>query len=293
MCVPVITPNFESVPEADEPDSGPFELSVKMSTSGRIIVPWCGRNGLSPYLQADIPVRSISKLAAFKGPIDTLLVKEGTLLDLDRAPRLREFLSENNSISFIVPEKDKRAKNVIDFIKLLAQQFKFLFEAWTNLPHIDHEIVTTQEKDELISILNLFNIRAVVPVLDSRKVDGIAFSLQHALRSSIARKRTLEVTDTIFFVFSNYLENIIYLDGSKINEYHSFDSSSIDRLSRVLRRKAMVKVGMGGGGGTKKGKAEEKPSLKSVMENRKESDMGTTASSWTYTSSSASTAYYR
>jgi hypothetical protein len=175
----------------------------------------------------------------------------------------------------------------------LGQQFKFLFEAWAHLPHIENEIMAAQEKDELISILNFFNVKTVVPVLDSRKVDGIAFSLQHVLRSSIARKRVLEPTDTMFFIFSNFLENIIYLDGSKINDYHNFDSNSIDRLSRVLRRKAMVKAGMGSGGGTKKNKTEEKFSLKSVMENTKENDMGTTASNWTYTSSSTSTAYYR
>jgi len=294
MCVPVITTSgFEAALEAGESDDNPFELSVKIPISNRIIAPWCGKHGLTPYLQADIPARSLRKLTTLKGPIDTLIIKEGTLLDLDRVKRLREFLSENNSVSFIIPEKDKRPRNVIDFIKLLGQQFEFLFEAWAHLPHIENEIMAGQEKDELISILNFFNVKTVVPVLDSRKVDGIAFSLQHVLRSSIARKRLLEPTDTMFFIFSNFLENIIYLDGSQINDYHNFDGNSIDRLSRVLRRKAMVKASMGGGGGTKKSKTEEKPSLKSVMENMKESDMGTAASSWTYTSSSASTAYYR
>lgn len=238
MGTPCITTNDiktdHPVSEQDEAFEG--------GSANRILIINPFKHGVQPWTRLDISSRSLKPEYRISSPIEVLKVMENATLDVDKAARLRDYVNDIGCMSFVLSEKEKRAKQTIEFLKVFSRHFKHQFETWTHIPHPDIEVVSSLEKDEVLSIISFFNVKNVATILDTRKVDGILVVLESVLRSSLEKKKVLEPFDTICLLYTNYLENFVYLDGCHLNDYRSFDERTIEKLSKILRKKSMSKV---------------------------------------------------
>jgi hypothetical protein len=262
-----------------DPEEGPH--------SNRIITIYPGIPSIHPWQRSEVPSCALKTSSYCKNPINTLKIIENETLDIDKTTRLREYLNENMSVSFLLGESEKRAKQTIDFIRHLGSMFNYQFETWSHLHNSDSsEIMSLYEKDEALSIVSFFNVKSVAPIIDTRKVDGVIISLECVLKSTIEKKRTLEALDTIFILFTNHLENFTCIDGSEIATLQTFGEQTRERIAKSLRRKTMIKVSQ-----AKKSPSKEEQRENTIRIEDSAIDSGTSTSNWTI-SSSSSTAYY-
>jgi len=197
-----------------------------------------------PIFSTNVLSRALTKSKDLKSPIDFLSVKHIECFDIDKLERLIDYIHDVGGISFTLSEREKRGKETLDFIRKMRGRFSLSFDVMHSIIRQGEHVDSGFENDELISLISFFDIKTIVPIVDTRKADGIGITFEHFSSRHCEAKRVKEVTDFYHVILSNYKENIIVADGSVVNAFSSFagSSSAEERVKMLLNRRTMTKA---------------------------------------------------
>lgn len=149
--------------------------------------------------------------------------------DISRFDRLLEFVRDVGGISLVI-EYEAGRKAAAVAIKQLERFFKysslFYYNTWTNKCLEDKE-------DKFVCILTLLDIPYCMPLFNMRKVDGIGLSFTGALVKTSKALGYLHRTFRADFIYSNYEDNVFFVDGIAINSIQRPDISIYDNLDKL------------------------------------------------------------
>jgi hypothetical protein len=250
-------------------------------SSSKIIITFPPRNGFIPQSLSVIS-KTLTKAKDIKSPVEFLNVKAIDAFDADKLDRLINYIHDVGGISFTLKENEKRGKETFDFIRKIASKLFFSFDIQHKISRQGEYVESAHEGDELISLVSFFDLKSIIPVVDTRKLNGIGLIIEHFLQKHSDLRGMKEVSDIQYIIFSDYKENILYADGTVMNTYDPLTGSSLERLKTLLNRKAMNKAT------NKKRKQESGGTMAEIRKMNKSEEtnyyaMADTSSTTTYT----------
>jgi len=153
--------------------------------------------------------------------------------DIGKFDRLLEFVRDIGGISLVI-EYETGRRAAPDSIKQIEKVFKysslFYYNAWTNKFLKDKE-------DKFICILTLLDIPYCLPLFNMRKVDGIGLSFTGAIVKASKAQGYLHRTFRADFIYSNYEDNVFFVDGIATNGMQRPDNSIYDNLNKLTSQR--------------------------------------------------------
>jgi hypothetical protein len=147
--------------------------------------------------------------------------------DIDKFSRLLEFVRDVGAISLVIEYEGGR-KEAAESIRKLGGFFKyssiFFYNSFSNK-------VLWGKDDSFVCVLTFLDIPYCVPLFNTQKVDGIGLSFSGATVKASKQLGYLNRTFRTDFIYTNYEENVFFMDGIAVNEMRSPDSRIFDELT--------------------------------------------------------------
>lgn len=122
-------------------------------------------------------------------------------------------------------------------MRLFLSQFKYNHVYTFRSRH--YKEVIRDKSDTIQPVLTVFNLSFCIPVFNSRKADGIGFSLEFVLPKSSKAAGRVKSFAYIAMLLSQNRENLFYLDGVRIRKDNPISKDTIEQLSAI----ADVRIG--------------------------------------------------
>jgi len=152
--------------------------------------------------------------------------------DFGKFGRLLEFVRDVGGISLIV-EYEKGRSKLAESIKQIGRVFKhcapFSYNTWS-----DKQLWS--KDDKFVCVLTFLDIPYCVPLFNMRKVDGIGLSFSGATVQASKDYGYLNKTFRTDIIYSNYEDNVFFVDGIAINSIRSPDSDFYSKLNELTVR---------------------------------------------------------
>jgi len=149
--------------------------------------------------------------------------------DIGKFDRLLEFVRDVGGISLVIEYEEGRkavAGSIRQIERIFGYSSLFYYNSWTNKFLADKE-------DRFVCVLTLLDIPYCMPLFNMRKVDGIGLSLSGAVVKASKAQGYLHRTFRADFIYSNYEDNVFFMDGIAINSMREPDSSIYDSLTKL------------------------------------------------------------
>jgi len=152
--------------------------------------------------------------------------------DFGKFDRLLEFIRDVGGISLIIEYEEGR-RELAESVKQIERAFKycsaFSYNTWT-----DRNL--WGKDDKFVCVLTFLDIPYCVPLFNMRKVDGIGLSFCGATVKASIDYGYLNKTFRTDLVYSNYEDNVFFVDGIAINSMRRPDSSLYSELNKLTVR---------------------------------------------------------
>jgi len=147
--------------------------------------------------------------------------------DIGKFDRLLEFTRDVGGISLIIEHEEGRmqlAKSIAELERAFKYCSLFYYNAWPTK-------FLEDEKDKLICVLTFLDLPYCIPLFNTRKVDGVGLSFTGATVSASKRYGHLHRTFRADFIYSNYEDNVFFVDGITVNSRREPDGSIYGELN--------------------------------------------------------------
>lgn len=156
--------------------------------------------------------------------------------DLGKFGRLLEFVKDVGGISLVI-EYDEGKREVSNSIQQLAMEFKysslFLFNVW------DDKFLWSED-DKLVCVLTFLDLPYCVPLFNMHKVDGVGLSFSGATIEGSMAHGYLRRIFRADIIYSNYEDNIFFIDGLPINNIPGPDPSIFADLNKLTSKQLKI-----------------------------------------------------
>lgn len=95
--------------------------------------------------------------------------------------------------------------------------------------------------DVVQPIITAFDLQLCIPVLNSKKCDGIGLNYELILAKSTQKKKALVSFGCLSMLFSNFRDNLFYLDGVRVLDENPIRKETVD----AFRKSTNIKAGQG------------------------------------------------
>ena len=149
--------------------------------------------------------------------------------DVDKFGRLLEFVRDVGGLSLIVEYEEGR-RQLSESIRQLERLFKycapFSYNVWS-----DKQLWS--KDDKFICALTFLDLPYCVPLFNMRKVDGIGLSFCGATVEASLKHGFLSRTFRADLIYSNYEDNVFFVDGIAVNSIKRPNSSFYSEIERL------------------------------------------------------------
>lgn len=161
--------------------------------------------------------------------------------DAGKFDRLIEFVHDVGGVSFVIEHEEGR-KDIVRSLKELEKIFRY-----TTMFHYEggSSKHLNGEDDHYLCILTFLDLPYCVPLFNTHKVDGIGLSFSGVLRKASINRGLPERLFRTDIIYSNYMDNVLVVDGINVNTFNPPSSSTYKDLTVAAGRK--LKVGPAGG----------------------------------------------
>lgn len=168
----------------------------------------------------------------------------------------REDIQNRGAITFLSEGEGIQRRTMRRAIEHLVEDFRYSL-----LYSVNSRANTLGKGDTLINVLNLYNLKYVLPIFDPRNVDGLALEYVATTRDFIRKTNTIRDMFRCCLVLSNRTENLFFIDGVKHGNPGRFNQTQLASLLEWMRN-PVERVGEKTETEKQK-KARKKPSLSS------------------------------
>jgi hypothetical protein len=152
--------------------------------------------------------------------------------DFGKFDRLLEFVRDVGGLSLIVEYEEGR-RELAESVRQIERVFKycsaFSYNTWS-----DKQLWT--KDDKFVCVLTFLDMPYCVPLFNMRKVDGIGLSFCGATVQASIEYGYLNKTFRTDLMYSNYEDNIFFVDGIAVNSMRRPDSSIYSELNKLTVR---------------------------------------------------------
>lgn len=156
--------------------------------------------------------------------------------DIDKFSRLLEFVRDVGAISLVIEYEEGR-KEAAESIRRLSGFFKyssvFFYNSFPNK-------VLWGKDDSFVCVLTLLDIPYCVPLFNTQKVDGIGLSFCGATVKASKELGYLNRTFRADLIYTNYEENVFFMDGIEVNNIRSPDPRTFDELTKRASERLQI-----------------------------------------------------
>lgn len=149
--------------------------------------------------------------------------------DVGKFDRLLEFTRDVGGISLIIEYEEGRrklAKSIAELERAFKYCSLFYYNAWPNKFLMD-------EKDKLVCVLTFLDLPYCIPLFNTRKVDGVGLSFTGATVRASEDLGHLHRTFRADLIYSNYEDNVFFVDGIVVNSRREPDNSIYEELNKL------------------------------------------------------------
>jgi len=193
------------------------------------LMPPCQSGGSIETAQVNIQSISPVGLKPLYKNHKVLVVNE---FEINKFNRLLEFIRDVGGISIIVEYdggRKKLAKSIAKLEKLFRYTSLFYYGTWSDKFLWD-------ENDKFVCILTFLDLPYCVPLFNMNKVDGVGLSFSGATIRASKEYGHLHRTFKADFIYSNYEDNVFFVDGIAINSIRPPDSSVYKELDKYASK---------------------------------------------------------
>lgn len=149
--------------------------------------------------------------------------------DFGKFDRLLEFIRDVGGISLIVEYEEGR-RELAESVKRVEGAFKycspFSYDVWSD-KHL------WSKDDKFVCVLTFLDMPYCVPLFNMRKVDGIGLSFCGATVQASIDYGYLNKTFRTDLMYSNYEDNVFFMDGIAVNSMRRPDSTLYSELNKL------------------------------------------------------------
>lgn len=223
MLVPVITLDSKEIEAKQKED----ELKIKLAGlesdpdfSVNTLILFPPTNGWTPRNTYILP-NSMLKECDMPCIPNSIKISEIENLEISDLNKMKEDLKKHGAVSFMF--KDVREVPSTNFANTLRRNYNYCFLFYSK---IDPGFLGRKFKEREMYV-TFFDIRQAIPIFDSRYMDGIGMMIDLWLDNFKSY--------TMATIFSNHKNNLLIVDGQKINRgAPEFSSREVARLNRYL-----------------------------------------------------------
>jgi len=179
-----------------------------------------------------------------KGLLSKRCIKTIDEFRFEKVRKIQEFIKSEGAVTFIIEDVEKADM----FLKRLSYLRKeFMCAAYCNYASGGYTNPIT-EKDMLTLAITASDLMYAIPIYNKKKASGIAFSATFFWPDSSNRTNNLVFAFELYFLVNDYYDNIVYVDGQRIQDDVFISDKTISSFSNVLssekerRNKIMAKV---------------------------------------------------
>lgn len=175
-----------------------------------VLFPFPPKQGINPGVYTEIYSENIYPLPQ-KNLIVGHKVKTINFFDTDKIHGIRDYVRENNAITFVLRDL-REAASLFQNIPIVLSKYKY-----STLFNQHGGISSKGAKEpigEFITFASFVNINYCIPIFDHRKVDGMGVYCGFMHRNM--NNTFSYTTNSMCFILSNYGENLFYTDGASI-----------------------------------------------------------------------------
>lgn len=197
----------------------------------RIVFPFPTRIGARPETYIEIGHRNLHQLPQ-KNLITNHKVKVIDTFERSKLSNIATYVSTNAAITFIIYNL-VNAYNFWENISSLCSKYNHTvaFYHARKIKNSRKSII-----DEFIPFISFIDLPYCIPVFDYRKVDGMGIYCGFMYRNTNEKDGKIEtsIINTLSFVLSNYQENLLYLDGIKVNKPTKVHPDTIKYMLQII-----------------------------------------------------------
>jgi hypothetical protein len=182
--------------------------------------------------------------------------------------RLVDTAKEYGAMSFFLSRRAGRS--FLNKMDCLTSHFKYhmLFSA----KKCDHRNILLTMRDIVQPVITVFDLRLCIPVLNNKRCDGIGLNYELILPKSTKSKGALLHFGCLSMLFSNFRDNLFYLDGVRVRKENPI------REETIISFKNSTNIQIG----HKEAKIKSKPEKHMVFLDTSSNYIGTTTTGASY-----------
>ena len=175
-----------------------------------VLFPFPPKQGINPGVYTEICSENIYPLPQ-KNLIAGHKVKTVNSFNIDKMHRIRDYVRENNAITFVLCDL-REAADLFQNIPIILSKYKYstLFNQYGGVSPKG----ARKPVGEFITFASFVDINYCIPIFDHRKVDGMGVYCGFMYHNG--NNTFSYTTNSMCFVLSNYGENLFYTDGASI-----------------------------------------------------------------------------
>jgi hypothetical protein len=151
--------------------------------------------------------------------------------DPEKLHKIGEFVKQNRSISFEM-ENFEAAEELLKSLKYFNNYYKLSMHYGN---YYNNYSVSKIKKDTLKFFILFLDLKYAVPLYSKKKVDGMGVCVGAYWLEYSKKIEYMYNCSQIYFVLSNYNDNVVSVDGGKINPIHTLRNRHIEDLYTALK----------------------------------------------------------
>lgn len=136
------------------------------------------------------------------------------MIDSNKIDDILTFCKEKGSLTLLLKSKVKDlTRDLYKFFNILCPKFKIITRGFIN----NSNTFPVPKKESITLALTISNIDNCIPIFNKDKIDGIVVNIVVFCSERSQKTNRLKVSYDFTILLSNYEENILFIDGQKIN----------------------------------------------------------------------------
>lgn len=213
------------------------KVKYELGKSVRCFTLMSPRYGVSNREDLGLPVDQI-QLIDLKPLTSTHRVLNVGGLNITKFQRcLPEYINRMGGITFVIKDEKSR-RELPEIIKYMTECYPYA--SVMDIEHFKGKYLDGKD-DEVLAVVSFFNLPYVVPIFNTKKVEGMGVSYCQVVRKESERKHHLVKTFKFDFVLSNYPDNLFVIDGVTVNPVVTIDDKYVAEITRLQNESLQVK----------------------------------------------------
>lgn len=197
---------------------------------------------LFPFAQSSKLSNSRQKISIYKHDlmvseskpyVNMFKVVSSKDIDLDQIEAAIMYANEHGAIS--LQTNPDGAREFLRRIDYLFNRYKFhTFLNWSYTSAADIAKYGMGKEKATTPCITIFDISHCIPIFNTRRVDGIGLLYEVILEGQTKIQNAVVSNSSLIMVFSQFKDNLFYLDGEEIATPIKFDSGIVKYLYRGI-----------------------------------------------------------